>query len=206
MKLPGGINWKLKGLKMTIKTTKPTAILTVILLCFCTSELLAQYELILSSGITLPKEDNRTGWNWDTGYNFGAELIFPIDNSVLRFGIDLNYFRSPFSGHDNINNSVVTAMGNLTVVLPIHESVKVFVSGGLGMFRLHNEVPGVQFVGGNIVIDSDETTAGFKIGAGLDIPFNKRDSIVLKVHYLIGTLKESFNPLIPITIGWKIRL
>ena len=192
---------------MIIRSAKTAAVLTAILLCFCTSELMAQYELILSSGITLPIKDKRTGLSWDTGYNFGAELIFPNDDSILRFSVDLNYIRSPLRRFDNIS-SVVTAMGNLTVVIPTVQSGSVFISGGFGMFRLHSEVPRIHlgFQDNFAFSTIDETTAGFKIGVGFDIPLNRKNSIVMKVHYLIGTLNESFNPLIPITIGWKVEI
>ena len=192
---------------MIIRSAKTAAFLTAILLCFCTSELWAQFELMLSSGITLPKEDKRTGLSWDTGYNFGAELNFPNDDSILRFSVDLNYIRSPLRRFDNIS-SVITAMGNLTVVISTLQPGSVFISGGLGMFRLHSEVTRIDsgFQDNFVFHAIDETTLGFKIGAGFEIPFNSKNSIVIRGNYLIGTLDESFNSLIPITIGWKVKI
>lgn len=192
---------------MTNKTAKTTAILTMILLCFCTSEVKAQFELVLNSGITMPIEDKKTEQNiLNTGYNFGAELTYPFENSKWRFGVDMNYFRSALSRRDDLNNSVLTAMGILTVVLPIDETASLIITGGFGMFRLHDEVLTIGFTGERRIVDRNETTAGFKIGAGLDMPYKRRYAIVLKVQYLIGTINHSFNTLIPITVGWKFKL
>ena len=75
---------------MTIKSVKLTVVLTVILLSFCTNEVLAQYELVLSSGVTLPREP--VGWQWNTGYNFGVELILPKIDPNFVVSVDLNAF------------------------------------------------------------------------------------------------------------------
>ena len=205
---------------MKIKTAKASVVLTVILLCFCTSEVKAQFELILSGGVAVPRNFGRFWPIKNTGYNFGAELILPNDDSGLLFSVDLNvmgftldrkirkqitHTKIETSYQNIINSSVVTVMANLTANLPLDGNVKIKVFAGIGLFRLDTKVDGSE-ANYNSFIENSQTKIGAKFGTGWTLPVNKKNSIVLTGQYLVGFRNGNYHHIIPIKIGWKYTL
>jgi len=96
-------------------------------------------------------QDKRTNW----GVSFGST------NGIFGFEEDFGYTRDFFGKAPGVNNSMLTLMSNLMIVVPAGP-IQPYGIVGLGLIRPH-----VQF---DLASQSlDQNTLGYDIGAGINI-------------------------------------
>jgi hypothetical protein len=96
-------------------------------------------------------EEKRTNW----GVSFGST------SGIFGFEEDLGYARDFFGKTPGVNNSVLTLMSNLMVVLPAGP-IRPYGIVGLGLIRPH-----VEFDPGSLALA--QNTLGYDIGAGVNV-------------------------------------
>ena len=139
------------------------------------------------------------------GTNWGSD----IDNGRAAFGVtaggmgagviggefDLGFSPSFFGTKTDFgNNSVLTAMGNLIVGVPIGgtygKSVRPFLSGGVGLIRTQTEI------GNNVFnVSGSNNDFGWNAGAGLMGYFSQHVGLRGDIRYMRDAQNSSSNNL-----------
>jgi len=151
------------------------------------------------------------------GVNFGSD----IDNGRTSFGVSAGYMGAGVIGgefdfgyspsffgtkNDFGNNTVISAMGNLIVGVPIGGTygagVRPYVTGGVGLMR-------TQIDGGTLArVSQSNNQLGFDLGAGAMGWFNQHVGLRGDVRYLRALQDNNPGPGVDFSAGkfhfWRL--
>ena len=176
----------------------------------------------LSTGFAIPSAPDDFAESWNSGYNLGASIGYPLSPNLTFQGcLDYNSFTLDEDGFlggglfsrsaNGGTTSIVTASANLKAILSSQgSSVSPYFTGGLGFFRLSfgdvtvtdHEYPG----GFSQTVDGDsETAISIFFGAGLEFAINEKVNFFAEGKYGIGFTEDESTRYFPVKLGFSFK-
>jgi opacity protein-like surface antigen len=139
-------------------------------------------------GISTPSGD--FGDAVDTGWGLGASIGYGISrNTVLSWGIAYHRFSEDFGDPDLDGHVGITPITmSVDYGFSTSGSVRPWISGGLGLYHLSEEVTEFFPPSTFVTTSESENDFGFNFGFGIATPLSRRTTFGagFKFHHIVG--------------------
>ncbi len=201
-----------------------TYIIICFLLVFSTQSLAqtkASTNLFFNAGLAFPSMPKDFSNYWETGFNFGAGVGFPLSESITLIGaIDYNTF--PLNKDNFLKafglsgkgvsltggaTSIISVSGNFKLLLNITQNtVAPYVILGLGYFYLSDADVTLGYQSHSESLKGTSESAFILLpGVGIQIPIGATELFIEGRYNLAFTNNES-TAYIPIKLGIQINI